>query len=172
MKRYILVAIMSMLFVTSAHADNVLTGKVKLACEAILCLAGNASVPSECNPSLNYYYDIDGKHVVDKRRAFLSLCPVVSEPGMKSLINLLSQRGGFFNNCDSKYLLTRLNAKCKESEGGFGFGGGCMKDVPAFCKQLAAHEFTNIILPVFKNECGYKYGLGYTCTKEWYLPES
>lgn len=56
---------------------QVLTGDVRSACEAILCLAA-PSCPSECAPSIKRYYSISAKKFKDtvrKRKNFLALCP-------------------------------------------------------------------------------------------------
>ncbi len=73
------VILLSTLAMNTAHADsNELTGKVKLACEAILCLS-TGSPPGECSPSLSEYFSIDFDDFSDTiqgRINFLNLCPV------------------------------------------------------------------------------------------------
>ncbi|RZA23023.1 MAG: conjugal transfer protein TrbM, partial [Proteobacteria bacterium] len=39
------------------HAQEVLTGDTRLACEAVLCLASGQR-PNECSPSLQRYFSI------------------------------------------------------------------------------------------------------------------
>lgn len=59
------------------HAQDILTGDTRLACEAILCLA-TASPPGECTPSLTRYFSISLRRLRDTARAranFLKLCP-------------------------------------------------------------------------------------------------
>lgn len=58
--------------------EQVLTGEVKLACEAKLCLAATTH-PPECNPALQRYFSIVHKKAADTQRAreaFLNTCPV------------------------------------------------------------------------------------------------
>jgi hypothetical protein len=52
----------------------------------------SAVQPSECNPSLSYFYGIKGdktSDTLDLRRAFLNKCPDSSAPGMPTLINVI-----------------------------------------------------------------------------------
>lgn len=54
-----------------------LTGDVRYACEAILCLAA-PSRPGECNTAIKKYFSISAKKFKDtikKRKNFLALCP-------------------------------------------------------------------------------------------------
>src|SRR3546814_2869811 len=61
-------------------SNNLLSGKTRLACEAILCLSSSLQ-PGECAPSLSHYFDIkifhkgrlDWGETVDARRAFLGM---------------------------------------------------------------------------------------------------
>ena len=96
---------------STAHADSSeLTGKVKLACEAILCLS-TGSPPGECSPSLSEYFSIDFDDFSDTikgRINFLNLCPVSSEtPQMKSLVNAIAHGAG---RCDAASLNATLIA--------------------------------------------------------------
>lgn len=80
-----------------------LTGTVKLACEAILCLSSSTR-PGECSPSLDHYFGIKKdkwSDTLDARKSFLRLCPAVSEPGMSSLVNAIADGAGF---CDAASL--------------------------------------------------------------------
>lgn len=57
-----------------------LTGNVKYACEAILCLS-TGSKPNECAPSIKKFFSIWDKKpwkIPEKRFNFLALCPVGS----------------------------------------------------------------------------------------------
>jgi TrbM. len=82
-----------------------LTGTPKLACEAILCLSSSVGKSiSECQPSLDHYFDIKKKKwsdTLDARKSFLNQCPAASEPGMPSLVNAISNGAGF---CDAANL--------------------------------------------------------------------
>lgn len=59
-------------------SNNLLSGKTRLASEAILCLSSSLQ-PGECAPSLSHYFDIkifrkgrlDWGDTVNARRAFL-----------------------------------------------------------------------------------------------------
>ena len=65
------------------HAQGLLTGVPRLACEATLCLAASGGAPGECKPSLKKYFSIeileDGKYqpgkTLNARKAFLQICP-------------------------------------------------------------------------------------------------
>lgn len=59
-------------------ATDVLTGDVRLACEATLCLASGER-PDECTPSLKRYFSIKHKRwrkTHKARQDFLKLCPI------------------------------------------------------------------------------------------------
>ncbi len=61
--------------------SDILTGDVKLSCEAILCLASSTR-PKECKPSIKKYFSIKSKkwkNTLKKRKRFLKLCPVDSK---------------------------------------------------------------------------------------------
>jgi len=100
MKIHKIAAIFGLLLTVSAHADGVLTGDTRLACEAILCLSSGTQ-PSECNPSLNRYYGISKKKwkdTVKARKNFLNLCPTANADGnMTSLVDALANAAG---KCD------------------------------------------------------------------------
>lgn len=73
------------------------TGDKKLACEAVMCLASSQR-PSECMPSLERYFSINGKHAAEDRRKFLELCPSAnSSSEMHHLTNALVSGSG---QCD------------------------------------------------------------------------
>ena len=58
-------------------AQELLTGTVRLACQAVLCLSSSER-PSECSPSLSHYFSLKGKtsaKTARKRTNFLALCP-------------------------------------------------------------------------------------------------
>ncbi|WP_037585854.1 TrbM/KikA/MpfK family conjugal transfer protein [Stenoxybacter acetivorans] len=96
-----------------AHAENtdgdLLTGDVRLACEAILCLS-SGDRPSECAPSLKRYFSINHKKLSDTlrgRKNFLELCPASNEENMPELINAIANGAG---RCDAKEL-NRINQR-------------------------------------------------------------
>lgn len=75
---------------------DVLTGDMRLACEAILCLS-SGDRPSECAPSIQRYFSIQHKKwkdTLNARRDFLNLCPSSKEQGMNRLINTLVNGAG------------------------------------------------------------------------------
>jgi hypothetical protein len=80
--------------------NQILTGDVGLACEAILCLSSGTR-PGECMPSLRKYFSI--KKLLD-RKNFLKGCPAVaSDAGLQALVNDIANGAG---QCDA----TSLNA--------------------------------------------------------------
>lgn len=80
--------------------NQILTGDVGLACEAILCLSSGTR-PGECMPSLRKYFSI--KKLLD-RKDFLKRCPAVaSDAGLQALVNDIANGAG---QCDA----TSLNA--------------------------------------------------------------
>lgn len=91
MKRFAITSALAAMLVatTPAHADDGLfTGDVRLACEAVLCLA-SGSRPSECTPSIKKYFSISAKKFKDtvkKRKNFLSLCPKASQEDINAII--------------------------------------------------------------------------------------
>lgn len=121
--------------------DGVLTGVVRLSCEAILCLS-TGSPPNECSPSLIHYFDIDFSSLsktIRERKKFLNLCPVASQtPEMKSLVNAIANGGG---RCDA----ASLNATLVSYVSGVNGLQGCIKDTkPSYCTAYEGHEYTRI----------------------------
>ena len=122
-----------------AHADGgEITGKVKLACEAILCLS-TGSPPGECSPSLSEYFSInfdDFSDTIQGRINFLNLCPVSSEtPQMKSLVNAIAYGAG---RCDAASLNATLIAYTNGLQ-------GCIQGTkPAYCSDYEGHEYTDL----------------------------
>lgn len=133
-----------------------LTGEKKLACEAILCLSSGVR-PSECNPSLNYFFGIrrdKPSDTRDARKDFLKKCPDSDAAGMPSLINVLVDY-----NC-SACTVEKLNARSVEvriltrtRNHRFSFGSNKYltvrvvdPELPAFCLKyyaaIAGHEYT------------------------------
>ncbi len=87
-----------------AGPADILTGDIRLACEAILCLSSGAR-PGECKPSLARYFGISYKRFSDTikgRFNFLNLCPIVSlDSKMNTLAHAISRGAG---RCDAEYL--------------------------------------------------------------------
>jgi len=143
------------LFGTSAHADDVLTGDVKLACEALLCLASGKR-PDECQPSLQRYFSINAKKwndTVRARKNFLQLCPASNEDEkMRSLTDTLVQGAG---RCDAQYLNQTLARReerlvCPTSNYGMQNTENCYTETfivignqkPSYCVAYGGHEYT------------------------------
>lgn len=130
----------------TVYAEDMLTGKVKLACEAILCLS-TGSPPGECSPSLSEYFSIDFDDFGDtirERINFLDLCPVAAEtPQMRSLVNAIANGAG---RCDA----ASLNATLVTYTGAgnnfmSGIGSGCIQGTkPAYCTTYETHEYTDL----------------------------
>ncbi|MEO6117709.1 MAG: TrbM/KikA/MpfK family conjugal transfer protein [Methylotenera sp.] len=131
--------LLTTLVMSTAHADSSeLTGKVKLACEAILCLS-TGSPPGECSPSLSEYFSIDFddfRDTIKGRINFLNLCPVSSEtPQMKSLVNAIAHGAG---HCDAASLNATLIAYTNNLQ-------GCIQGTkPAYCSAYESHEYTDL----------------------------
>lgn len=141
----------------AAQGGAVLTGTVRLACEAILCLSSSVR-PGECTPSLNHYfgiliygkYGIDWPATIAARHAFLSTCPVVSSPGMPELIQAIASGAG---RCDADTLNKRLKKTAYAvKEDWLGGDAGSAVTVrefqaisdakPLYCLAYDANEYT------------------------------
>lgn len=89
-------------------SNDLLSGKPRLACEAILCLSSSLQ-PGECAPSLSHYFNIkifhkgrlDWGDTVDARRAFLGMCPASSSAEMPARLDAISRGAG---KCTADYL--------------------------------------------------------------------
>jgi len=143
-KKIQITALMTGLLATNVvlAAEDILTGKVKLACEAILCLS-TGSPPNECSPSLSEYFSIDFDDFSDTikgRLDFLSLCPVSSQtPQMKSLVNAIANGAG---RCDAASLNATL-VTYTYTGGMGGMGEGCISSTkPAYCSAWEGHEYS------------------------------
>lgn len=144
----------------TAAAEDLLTGDVRLACEAILCLS-SGDRPSECKPSLDRYFSIKHKKLGDTiraRRDFLNMCPSSNEPGMRELNNALANGAG---RCDAKELnrvmrRTITVRECTEPDKNSGWlprgnRGQWCRDVqkvivlnskPSYCTAYHQHDWT------------------------------
>lgn len=144
----------------SAHADNdsILTGDTKLACEAVLCLS-SGNRPSECQESINRYFDITRKKWSDTKNArkdFLKLCPASSDTSqnMPVLVDNIVDGAG---RCNADYLnktltkqVSKLVCPTGSHHGGSNGDSGCMqrwftviKDTkPSYCTAYSTNGFT------------------------------
>lgn len=95
---------------TRSKVDELFTGDVRLACEAILCLStGNR--PNECQPAIHRYFSIHHRKIGDTIRArhnFLRMCPSSKEQGMPELVNALARGAG---RCDAEELNRVMSRK-------------------------------------------------------------
>lgn len=109
--------------------QTILTGGVKLACEALLCLSSNVR-PAECAPSIAHYFGIvkpSWALTVKARFDFLNLCPVSQQtPEMSNLVSALSNGAG---KCTADELNKELAKTITMSKyincGRFGFNSSC-----------------------------------------------
>jgi len=137
------VAAMSSVFVGRAvHAQDVLTGDTRLACEAVLCLASGTR-PSECTPSLSRYFSISHRRWRDTLRGridFLNLCPRGDDPQMTNLVNAEGQGAG---RCDAG----GLNAL-----GYYDVNTGAYivpDTLPSYCGAYLSHPYTYNLSPTY-----------------------
>ena len=143
MKR-LLFAILPLCVVSTANADDFLTGNTKLACEAILCLStGNR--PSECSPSIHKYFSINHKKISDTikaRRNFLNLCPTVSEDKqMASLVDAIANGAG---RCDVESLNKNLLSKKRRLGSYINWNN---PQLPSYCQAYYNHSYTDSVKP-------------------------
>ncbi|MBJ7264313.1 MAG: conjugal transfer protein TrbM [Burkholderiaceae bacterium] len=122
---------------------SLLTGDVRLACEAILCLAGSAQ-PHECSPALSRFFSIKMRNfsdTLDAREHFLSLCPSANaSPQMMSLVKAMAHGAG---QCDAK----TLNHTLARTLGGGDAGetGTLISDhMPTYCAAYIQHEYVHL----------------------------
>lgn len=91
MKRLAITSTLAAMLVATAPAhaeDGLFTGDVRLACEAVLCLASGTR-PGECTPSIKKYFSISArkfKDTIKKRKNFLSLCPKASQDDINAIV--------------------------------------------------------------------------------------
>ena len=126
----------------SSLIGDPVTGRPKLACEAIICLS-TGSPPGECSSSLSEYYNIDFKDwddTFDARMDFLALCPAAKDGSIDSGYRALLVNGTY-QSCHKADLLARLNAPgCSRDE--YCFGKTRLNKVPGQCKALSNHGWT------------------------------
>ncbi len=141
MKKLLVVTAVSATFFVplSAHADDLLTGDARLACEAILCLS-SAERPNECAESLHRYFSIKLKKpykTIQARKDFLNLCPSSREPNMSQLVNALAKGAG---RCDA--------AELNKIGHYVGLGQNrrfvVSKTKPSYCAAYENHEWTTV----------------------------
>lgn len=179
MWKRILLPVLLLSGVQAQAAEDVLTGDVKLACEAILCLS-TSSRPSECSPPIRRYLSIKHRRMsstINARRDFLKLCPSSDDEGMPELINAIAVGAEW---CDGDYLVGALNRY--ERCGGYSDDSGdCdgpqLSSVPAHCNAYADNPYTALSMPVAtRTACDDDYARYYSeeevrrCPNVWALP--
>lgn len=147
-------AAVSLLAALPAQADDLLTGDVRLACEATLCLSSGER-PHECAASLKRYFNIKHRKLKDTlkgRLNFLKLCPASSEPHMPELIHAIAHGAG---RCDAAEL-NRINRATytkreREKNGRYSDRGWIVTEVPyirnhkpSYCKAYFEHGWTQL----------------------------
>lgn len=147
--------ISALLPMAASANDNLLTGDVRLACEAILCLS-SGSRPNECQPAIERYFSINHRKIrdtINARRNFLSICPSSRENAMPRLIEVLVNGAG---RCDAKELNRVMEASyqeyvCSERPSFSRDSDPVCKWVtksyvrnakPAYCSAYFSHEWT------------------------------
>lgn len=131
---------------------DLLTGDVRLACEATLCLSSGER-PNECAPSIKRYFSINHKKLRDTlnaRRNFLKLCPASKEKGMDSLVDALVNGAGRCDATELNRVMTRTYKErvCskyyrRDSENCyFVTKSYVMNSKPSYCSIYFNHEWT------------------------------
>jgi hypothetical protein len=125
-----------------------LTGDVRLACEAILCLSSSVR-PGECNPALSRYYGINKRRwsdTVSARLSFLNLCPTAgADRNMQTLVSAIASGAG---RCG----VNDLNMSLRWS---YGDDRAVISNVtPSYCSAWYGHSYTDLhgIVPVYVGE--------------------
>lgn len=146
---------------TATAPENIQTlqGDVRLACEAILCLASGVQ-PAECDPSLNRFYSIirpKYSWTIAARLAFLRQCPVAYQtPEMQSLVNAESNA---YNRCDAdslnELLKKYITYRCCDLNGDTCWDHVVTyiaNDKPSYCRVLENHEYTRLNTATYVGE--------------------
>jgi hypothetical protein len=146
MKRFALTSVLvTMLAATvPAHADDGLfTGDVRLACEAVLCLASGTR-PGECAPSIRKYFSITARKLTDtikKRKSFLNLCPAAKQDTkMVALVDAITNGAG---RCDYASLNASLRVWNSYEDG----SGYVSNALPSYCTAYNGNAYADIKAP-------------------------
>ncbi len=123
----------------SAEAQEGLSSKAHLACEAVLCLS-TGSPPGECANALRHYFSITHRRpseTLRRRASFLRLCPVgQQDASMSGLIRIQSQAAG---KCDAEALNASQRRVTGLGENDFAIGNR----LPAYCDAYFAHAYSD-----------------------------
>lgn len=191
-KPFLIALPLSMGFIGTASADpkydlgSVLTGDVKLACEALLCLS-TSTRPSECNPSIKRFFSIHHKKphkTFQARLNFLKLCPknnsgdidkatlakmgineTEQSENMEKLSNAIARLP---YECEPSVLNRQIEKKClaRTDKGNCEERGyRIVPTMPKACKDLANHAWVRLDLPVYVGN--YKWSSSYPTKRDW-----
>lgn len=148
MKRLtIKLSLAAMLFTTlPVHADDLFTGDVKSACEAVLCLS-TGQRPKECASRIKRYFSIKMRKISDTlkaRKNFLNLCPAATQDEkMANLIDAITNGAG---RCD----YAALNSSLMVWYGKVGeFNYYIKNTLPSYCAAYTNNAYTNIKQAVY-----------------------
>jgi hypothetical protein len=123
------------------HAQELLAGDTRLACEAVLCLA-TGQRPNECTPSLQRYFGIRGRKPGDtirERINFLKKCPASNQsPQMASLIDSMAAGAG---SCDPASLNIALQSSWSAGDGPQ--RTFISNQLPAVCSAYTQNAYTD-----------------------------
>lgn len=145
MKRIAITSALAALVFASvpAQADDLFTGDVKLACEAVLCLSSGTR-PSECTPSIQKYFSISMKKFSDTlkaRKNFLNLCPAATQdPQMVALVDAITNGAG---RCDYASLNSTLRVWNNYEDG----AGYISNALPSYCTAYGGNAYTDVVVP-------------------------
>lgn len=124
-----------------ALANGLLTGDVRLACEAILCLSTGFQ-PPECSPALSKYFGINKKEFSDtlnSRLNFLNICPVVAMSlEMSSLVLAITRGAG---RCDAQSLNSTAHKYISNGEDTLVV---IDNQRPDYCSAYSNHSYTDL----------------------------
>ncbi|WP_281661195.1 TrbM/KikA/MpfK family conjugal transfer protein [Microvirgula aerodenitrificans] len=146
MKRLAITSVFAAMTIMAApaQADDLFTGDVRLACEAVLCLSSGTR-PSECAPSLQRYFSISAKKMSDtikKRKSFLNLCPAASQDEkMASLVDAITNGAG---RCDYASLNSSLRSWRRTGDG---IETYIRNSLPSYCTAYNNNAYTDIKEP-------------------------
>ena len=123
------------------HAQEVLTGDTRLACEAVLCLASGQR-PNECSPSLQRYFSIRFRKPSDTLRErinFLKLCPASNQsPQMAAFVSAMGAGAGA---CDPASLNAALQGFQNLGDGSSRIA--ISNELPAACRAYIQNPYAD-----------------------------
>lgn len=169
MKKIITSLSATAILTTGLMANGELTGDIRLACEAILCLSSGTR-PTECTPSLTKFFSIVVREpwkTIQLRKNFLKLCPTDQtaqiDENYDGLIETLSHLD---NDCDAN----TLNSNLQNIQKQVGYRETNRGSTPLY----ATFTRINPDKPKYCNELeNHKYGVNhqtikYTCSGQFY----